>query len=351
MKKLTIERREYLKRKMKYAQGRLLKKSKLYNTRKKIGIRASKKAPALRLYAPSEFSITNDVCRIQLMGFLDSLRHIFVNNSDIALVIDFSKTEKFDSSGTILFYAELIKLIEYGKGRIRLRCTTPANERASQVLEQIGIYKLCSHPSHGSPTREDVVHWRVARGHLIDNSLCAPAIEAFEGQLATPLVDGILSGLGEAMANAVEHAYIGTRDDGLNFGELKDWWMFSQSKDSHLTVVFCDLGVGIPVTLPIKRPVVFRILESLGLSSSDSACIEEAIKESRSRTGNPGRGHGLGEIIDVIEKIPEGLAVVYSNKGSYLLKKGIVTKYDYKTSILGTIICWRLPLDGVVANG
>jgi hypothetical protein len=207
------------------------------------------------------------------------------------------------------------------------------------------MYKLCSHRSDVTPTRHDVVHWRVARGHLVDNTICAPAIETFEGQLATPLVDGLLGGLAEAMANAVHHAYDTVRDDGLNYAEIRDWWMFSQKKDGYLSVVFCDLGVGIPATLPIKRPWLIQKMEKFGLPVNDANCIKEAISEGRSKTGSPGRGYGLGNIIDVVEKVPGGIAIVSSNRGRYDFRDGKASSANLRESIMGTLIFWRVSLE------
>ena len=310
------------------------------------------KLPALRIYAPRTFNIEQKEVRSPLMAFLAELRSHFENPPGRTLLIDFSKTHSFVATGTLLFYAELTRLIEYSGGQVRLRCTRPANEKASQVLELIGVYRLCEHPSHGKPNLDDVVHWRVARGHDVNNTLCAPAIEAFEGQLAEPLVDGILGGLSEAMTNAVHHAYIDCRIDGLDYTQPRnDWWMFSQARDGYLSVVFCDLGVGIPATLPVKQPLMFRTLERLGLHTSDAACIQEAIKDSRSRTGRSGRGHGLGNIIEVVEKIPRGVAFVFSNRGCYILRSGVTSSFNFKESILGTLIFWRVPLAGAPSGG
>lgn len=299
---------------------------------------------AVRIYAPETFDAFISHWRSELLTFLSALREHFREKHERVLLIDFSRTKRFYASGTLPFYAELTRLIEYRHNSVKIRCTGPANDRASQVLEQIGIYKLCSHRSHGTPTRQDVVHWRVARGHLVDNTICAPVIEAFEGELATPLVDGLLGGLAEAMANAVHHAYESVRDDGLNYVDVRDWWMFSQKKDGFLSVVFCDLGVGIPATLPIKRPWLMQQMEKFGFPMTDANCIKEAIDDGRSQTGLPGRGHGLGNIIDVVEKVHDGIAIVASNRGYYSLKEGKENWGNYRDSLLGTLIYWHVPL-------
>lgn len=344
MKRLSSEDRDRQKRKLsRIARGlaKLTRERLRQEWRNKIG---QDYVPALRIQAPHIFDAFNHECRSDLATFLTALREHFRTTPDRTLLIDFHKTERLYATGTLLFYAELTRLIEYRHHSVKVRCTSPVNDRASQVLEQIGIYKLCSHRSHGNPTRDDVVHWRVARGHLVDNTICAPAIEAFEGELAAPLVDGLLGGLAEAMANAVHHAYDGTRNDGLDYTEIRDWWMFSQKKDGYLSVVFCDLGVGIPETLPMKRPWLIKQIEKIGLPVNDANCIKEAINDGRSQTGLPGRGRGLGNIIDVVEKVHGGIAIVSSNKGYYLSKDGKASLANYRDNLMGTLIYWHVPL-------
>lgn len=283
------------------------------------------------------------------MEFLSDLRKAFSRDDVQSIIMDFTSTTSFISSATLLFYAELSRLIEMTDNRISIRCKPPTNERASQVLHQIGIYRICGQAIRRKPAfYDDVVHWRVARGHIVDNTICAPVIEEFEGQLALPLVNGLFRGLGEAMTNAKHHAYIDIREDGLNYTPPRnDWWMFSQSRQGYLSVVFCDLGIGIPNTLPLKKPTLFKRIFALGRAGSDGACIEDAIEDSRTRTLRPERGKGLGNIVDVVSGLKGGVVMVLSNRGFYFSKHGAAPKtYDLNDSILGTLIFWRVPLAG-----
>lgn len=123
--------------------------------------------------------------------------------------------------------------------------------------------------------------------------------------------------------------------------------MFSQARTGYLTVVFCDLGIGIPNTLPLKKPSLYERIVSLGRAGSDGACIEDAIEDSRTRTHLPERGRGLGNIVNVVSKLKGGIVMVLSNHGFYLSRNGTSPKtYDLKDSILGTLIYWRVPLVG-----
>lgn len=322
--------------------------------RKHLLNKPRKSPPPERILAPTLFSIESDETRGPVVRFLADLRKTFFRHDVKAITIDFSETARFISSATLLFYAELSRLIEMTENRIRIRCKPPNNERACQVLHQIGVFRMCGQViEKKNIDYEDVVHWRVARGYVVDNSICAPAIEAFEGQLALPLVNGLFRGLGEAMTNSKQHAYLEVREDGLNYNPPNsDWWMFSQAREGYLYVVFCDLGIGIPRTLPLKKPGLFRRLVALGRASSDGACIEDAIEDCRTRTNLPERGKGLGNIVDVVSELNGGVVMVHSNRGFYLSKNGSAPKtIDLKDSILGTLIFWRVPLDGDSNHG
>lgn len=299
MKRLSKEQKESLHRRL-CIRALAKKRSKARVKKKKIqvqrSIRSYRGTERRRLNAPIIFDIETPQNRPLLAQFLEDLREHFKNKPDQALLIDFKGTQRFVASGTLLFYAELCRLVEY-RPNLQIRCTRPNNERASQVLQQIGVYKICHHPYRGQPNRHDVVHWRVARGHIVDASQYASAIEEHEGKLAPPLVDGIYRGLAEAMTNVCHHAYIEQREDGLKHEGSHDWWVFSQARDGYLYVALCDLGVGIPRTLPSTNQNLYMALKSkLGVKPADSECITAAIEESRSRTGRRERGKGLGDI-------------------------------------------------------
>lgn len=102
---------------------------------------------------------------------------------------------------------------------------------------------------------------------------------------------------------------------------------------------------GIPRTLPIKRSGVFQGLkEKLGFHPADSDCIEAAIEDSRTRTGKAERGKGLGNIIEAVSNF-NGSALIFSNKGGFLLHNGKESKLNYQSSILGTLIMWSVPTE------
>ena len=122
--------------------------------------------------------------------------------------------------------------------------------------------------------------------------------------------------------------------------------MFSQEKDGWLTVVFCDLGIGIPGTLPIKKPSLWKRFQNFG-SQLDAHAIQEAIGESRTRTGLHHRGKGMKQLVDVVARMGSGQVTIFSNKGSFTLKSNTESIFQYKDNIFGTLINWRVPIRGL----
>lgn len=300
--------------------------------------------PALRYFAPAIISIDQQVERAELLRFLDSIRDHYKNRSHITLVIDFARTTHLVCGGTLLLYAELNRLIAYSSGAVKLRCTEPPSDRASQVLKQVGIYRLCANKCNVATYRSDVVHWRVVQGHLVDNSLCAPTIEGYQDRLGPEMIDELLGGLGEATTNAIHHAYDDLRQDGLNYKGNKEWWMFSQVKDGRVSVAVCDLGIGIPASLPLKRPTIMEKLFLRKEMPTDADCIKEAIVEGRTSTSLDGRGYGLGNIVNVVEGVQGGVVIVYSNRGRFDSNSDIQTTFNYADSIMGTMVFWSVPM-------
>lgn len=113
--------------------------------------------PAIRYLAPNAITIDDKAYRSALLKFLWELRAHYLHHPSRTLLIDFSETTQLVAGGTLLLYAELNRLISYSSNRVKLRCTEPANNRASQVLKQIGIYQICSNQSTVMTTRDDVV--------------------------------------------------------------------------------------------------------------------------------------------------------------------------------------------------
>jgi hypothetical protein len=120
----------------------------------------------------------------------------------------------------------------------------------------------------------------------------------------------------------------------------------------ELTITFCDLGVGIPQTLPSLYPIE-RIREYLsilpGVKPPDASMIQAAVELGRSATGQTHRGKGLSrDLRRFIQFANAGEMFIFSNRGMYKYsgKHGEQTR-DFRRSIHGTLIKWRVPMSKV----
>lgn len=260
------------------------------------------------------------------------------------VTLDFSDTEKMYSDAVLLFWAELKRLIKFVKGRVEFKVILPHNKKVGQVLKQVGILDLLGVSASIVPQDHDVINWRAASGSRVLGEKYDDILQQYDGEITPFLQGNLYTGITEAMTNVSNHAYDLSRDDGLGIDDQKDWWMFSHEKDNYLSVAFCDLGAGIPRTLPVKRRSVWNRLVRKGLKN-DSDIIKFAVKDSVSRTRKSHRGKGLRQIMEVINGLPDAQAIVYSNRGVFMMNSGGTSRsVDYHDSILGTLIYWKIPL-------
>lgn len=301
-----------------------------------------------RVMAPVCFRITDRKDRSALIAMLENIRHCVSIGKKV--VIDFSKTKLMVSDGALLFYSEIMRIIDlFPSAKYKIRCTVPKENRVLETLAQIGLLEILNPTCKATPTRDDVVNWRAAHGCVTNGESYDTILGQYEGKITEALQDKLYNGITEAMTNSTQHAYIMGRGDSIRVADsYKPWWMFSQEKDNNLMVVFCDLGVGIPKTLPATRPALwgFLLASVAGAKTQlkDSKVIREAVEYGRSRTEEPNRGKGLHQMVDLVREYPGATCVINSNRGCYSLKDGKEYFFDYHDSIMGTLIYWQVPV-------
>jgi anti-anti-sigma regulatory factor len=309
--------------------------------RRDIPRRASPLPKYSVLKAPIEFDIGKSAPRSLTVSFFERLREL-ISSGTRRVWIDFSDTRKFVSSGTLLLKAELTRLLE-SIPDLRIRSTLPINNKAAQVLHQVGISNQLKTKNPTRCVDRDVVNWRSARGQGALGEKYDEILGFYDGIIAEPLQNELYTGITEAMTNAHQHAYIAPRGDGVTTPpDYRPWWMFSQEKDGKLSVVFCDLGVGIAASLPHTRPRLWKLMAHLGIGQGRQ--IEGAVRDSKTRTKKHHRGKGLRQIIETISSCDGGKALILSNKGWYSMESGKQRTGDYSDSIMGTVIFWQMPL-------
>lgn len=316
------------------------------------GLPFGDKRPTSRIDAPYAMNIFNWNNRRTFCKFMETLRQNLLQKCS-KIIISFDKTELITPSAMILFVAEIDRAKRIFGNRFDVRLANVRDRTIRQLLVQIGLYELCGMTPPNLNERdfqENVRHWRYATGERANEST-NDAFAAVEGLISDRLRGGMWRGVSEAVINSVQHAYAEPR--GVPGPRMKHrrWWMFTQERDGELTVVACDLGIGIPRSLPLNwdEKLLARILGMFGESGKDVAALKASLELGRTSTNKSHRGKGLPQIWDAVRGIEAGqnaTIVIYSNKGrlSWNSIKNEENSIEYDTNIFGTVISWSVPL-------
>ncbi|WP_417864565.1 hypothetical protein [Vreelandella venusta] len=341
MKKLTPVQKKYLLKKSNDTVAIRTKKNASANRER------SKKRGYCILIGPEHLSLVKSDPRKKLISFVKSVRRLILNGK-VNIWIDFTHTEKVVADGMIYLYAEISQLRKRFP-YIDIRSTAPRDKVVAQVFKKIGFSNLvkCRVPQGPEEKRKDVYSWLSAYGENVNGENCGNILSRYEGRIARSLSIELYKGMSEAMTNANQHAYIGNRRDGFDISMgTKPWWLFSQEVDGELTVVLCDLGVGIPDSLPKTKPnLIEALINLLGKRLTDSKLIKEAVVDSVTRTHKSYRGKGLRQIVKTVDSCDKGEMFILSNCGGYRYRSGgEIDTVDYSSSMCGTIVGWRVSL-------
>lgn len=283
---------------------------------------------------------------------MDNLRYNLIQKCG-KVIISFDKTEVITPSAMILFVAEIDRAKRIFGDRFDVRLSNVKDRTVRQLLVQIGLYDLCGMKPpnlNQGDFQENVRHWRYATGERANEST-NDAFAAVEGLISDKLRGGMWRGVSEAVINSVQHAYAEPR--GVPGPRMKHrrWWMFTQERNGELTVVVCDLGIGIPRSLPLNwdEKLLARVLGMFSGQGQDVAALKASIELGRTSTKKSHRGKGLPQIWDAVRGVESGqkaTIVIYSNKGrlSWNSLENEETALEFDSNIYGTVISWSVPL-------
>jgi hypothetical protein len=233
------------------------------------------------------------------------------------------------------------------------------------ALNQIGFYKIIGQENNKIASAGSVKKWRQLSGASADGTLASSLLQTLSTEVSPQVLKKLYRGAIEAIANCVEHAYPTARQDGLNIDDPR-WWMLVGRDEAHLTIIVCDLGVGIPSTLPTKHEASFlsslkTLLGVTGSTDSEMIRISTHIKETRTKLSN--RGKGGKDFRSMPANFPSSYLAIRSNKGAFFITgkehapfKGVSSrKYvpgtdrsesmiEHENSIRGTLIEWAIPI-------
>ena len=220
------------------------------STKKRWQLRAVRRLASayIQIVAPTVFGLALEENRTPLLRFVTNLRRLtLVAGRRVA--IDFSRTTKMYSDGTLLFAAELDQVLRAVRSRGErppVRCNYPKDDVVEQVLQHLEILQRLGLPPRKTISAENVKSWKMYTDRGVLGEKTTPLVTEFERVLQGQDSTKLYAGLVEAMANCQHHAYRGVRRDNSG-GEPTEprWWMFAEVRDGKLSVTFCDLGIGI----------------------------------------------------------------------------------------------------------
>ena len=122
-------------------------------------------------------------------------------------------------------------------------------------------------------------------------------------------------------------------------------------RSRELMITFCDLGVGIPATLP-KLYTWERIWAAVallpGIKPNDGQMIQAGMVIGRTQTHETNRGKGLNDLRKFIDEAGGGEMNILSGQGSYRYRgPGDELVNNFHQRINGTLIKWTVPLDNI----
>ncbi len=321
--------------------------------KRRLSKRFGAKLVKILIRAPEAIAMSSPDERTEFCRFLTNLREAAANPS-ARIVLDFSSTISIASSGAVFLIGEVDRAIATQGTTIQARRSK--TQLVEEVFQQIGIYGKLGIQCDISPKSDSVIYWQVASGTLAEGAKSGSILESYEGRLPEGLTKGLYDGLVEAMTNTVHHAYPDDAEGRKRRHRLgKRWWMLSQERDGILTVAFCDLGIGIPRSLPksktYKADTLREFWRNTGLDKSDASAISVAVQIGKSRTGLKQRGYGLAEIVNSARKTEKSGVLITSNKGVFIAKDGTDHAFNHRLSINGTLIQWTIPMELDESNG
>lgn len=226
-----------------------------------------------------------------------------------------------------------------------------------RYFRQAGLFELLGiHPQDCGDefTSEDgdIQTLRFVRGFSVHGALGSQLrdrLEALCGKSIGPRLT-VYEAIAEAIANT-RHAY----PSGTAIWPMKlsgRWWA-SGTWDpiaNKVSVQLYDQGVGIPATLP-KSPHWSDLIKSKALRGrlhperTDDRLLEAALEVGRTSTGQQGRGKGLAEMANWIDKRGNGFLRIMSGRGVVSYKAGgDVTREIRHAPFPGTLVEWEIEL-------
>lgn len=273
--------------------------------------------------------------------FIDRAKHIR---------LDLSACKEIDIAAALTLTAEIERCLAKAPVRIQGNCPHPDAGDAFLTLRDLGYFSYLGTkkiPEWKKEVIPAVEVLRIVSSTHGDGEALAKAGQKLilgneqQQNLFSRYVYRVLT---EAATNSVRHAYLEGHDHSMPWIDGK-WWMtgFRDTVNKRVVMVFYDLGLGIPQTLPIRWENFWKDL--LNITPNDAEVIKLAMEVRRSRTDIG--GYGLNDMKNVVqEHCKGGVLQILSGKGCYQYSKSAEGEFEETSSlpghIEGTLIIWYL---------
>ncbi|TBR07402.1 MAG: hypothetical protein EPO47_11245 [Rugosibacter sp.] len=291
----------------------------------------------------SNYEETAEFVRDMRLAALRNHRNVF---------LDFDNTERIHPTALLLLLAEThrCRLLH---GHERVVGTYPKNPALERLFVRTGFFNLLGVKSKTEvkPLSYPVEYIPFQSNNRLDTSMPRKIREELLGDkvvMHPKARSRLFRAITEAMINVGQHAYPAY---SLKAHPVKGrWWMAGHVNKSknELMFTFCDLGVGIPETLPkiyTWERIRFALSLLPGVKPNDGEMIQAGMTLGRSRTREEHRGRGLNDLRSFIDIAGAGELYIFSRKGRYRYSVGGEEKvFNSEISMSGTLIKWSVPL-------
>lgn len=287
---------------------------------------------------------------------------------------DFSKIKKLSVSSALIIAASYDRAKQIASKVPPVVNYNSWSNETLHVLYEIGFFKLISSTFDVSkPETYDEKKYSDIKILKAMSGFNANNIPEFSDKISILLQflfkeisvhQGLLiemnSAIGEAMSNVSAHAYPMDYISTSDYVTVKRWWVTARidRSISKLTLVIYDQGASIPGTLQKKDNFIVNFTRwirgiftasTINHGNLDHEYIDYSMISGKTQTQTEGRGLGLPQMQDLLDKCTDGTLTVISRRGLCRYKKGTkVQKIPLETGLEGTLVEWdlQLPMGG-----
>lgn len=294
---------------------------------------------------PEIFSLSENY--LSVIEKIDYIR----DHADESCYLNFDRVKKVNVAGALMLVAELEIMhtrddVDYNWKAFDSKWDKEVRDR----LKEMGFYDILKVKSETPNIEQQDKHEvfiKFISGVALEGESINKIIKEVQnvfhsGQIVKEIRIPLYNGISETITNTYQHAY----SSAQMAQKIKRWWISASinKKTKEIKVVCYDRGLTIPVTL--KNSEAKRSFFDVEIGSADHELIKSAMEVRRTSTKKPSRGHGLTELVHLIEQNKQGTLRVYSGEGMLEYKfdrenLSHISRPLYR-KLRGTLVEWNI---------